>query len=101
MRAPAPTKIKGKELTARDQVPQNKSSFQKEEPMEQYKIDRINALARKAKTPEGLTEEEKHERALLRREYLDAVKANLESQLEHTYLQRPDGTRVPMKKRKD
>ena len=49
---------------------------------------------------EGLTEEEKHERALLRREYLDAVKANLESQLEHTYLQRPDGTRVPMKKRK-
>ena len=50
---------------------------------------------------EGLTEEEKHERALLRREYLDAVKANLESQLEHTYLQRPDGTRVPMKKRKD
>ena len=66
--------------------------------MEQAKIDRINALARKAKTPEGLTEEEKHERALLRREYLDAVRANLESQLEHTYLQRPDGTRVPMKK---
>ena len=32
--------------------------------MEQAKIDRINALARKAKTPEGLTEEEKHERAL-------------------------------------
>ena len=69
--------------------------------MEQYKIDRINALALKAKTPEGLTEEEKHERAVLRREYLDAVKANLESQLEHTYLQRPDGTRVPMKKKKD
>ena len=69
--------------------------------MEQYKIDRINALARKAKTPEGLTEEEKHERAVLSREYLDAVKANLESQLEHTYLQRPDGTRVPMKKKKD
>lgn len=69
--------------------------------MEQAKIDRINALARKAKTPEGLTEEEKHERALLRREYLDAIKANLENQLEHTYLQQPDGTRVPMKKRED
>ena len=69
--------------------------------MEQAKIDRINALARKAKTSEGLTEAEKHERALLRREYLDAVKANLESQLEHTYLQQPDGTRVPLKKRKD
>ena len=69
--------------------------------MEQYKIDRINVLARKAKTPEGLTEEEKHERALLRREYLDAVKANLEGQLQHTYLQRPDGTRVPLRKKKD
>ena len=69
--------------------------------MEQAKIDRINALARKAKTPEGLTEDEKHERALLRREYLDAIKAHLENQLEHTYLQRPDGTRVPMKKRED
>ena len=60
--------------------------------MEQAKIDRINALARKAKTPEGLTEAEKQERA--------AVKANLEQQLEHTYLLRPDGTRVPMKKRR-
>ena len=68
--------------------------------MEQAKIDRINALARKAKTPEGLTEAEKQDRALLRREYIDAVKANLEQQLEHTYLQRPDGTRVPMKKRR-
>ena len=69
--------------------------------MEQAKLDRINALARKSKTPEGLTPEEKQEQALLRREYLDAVKANLEAQLEHTYLQRPDGTRVPMKKRED
>ena len=69
--------------------------------MEQAKIDRINALARKSKTLEGLTPEEKQEQALLRREYLDAVKANLEAQLEHTYLQRPDGTRVPMKKRED
>ena len=52
-------------------------------------------------TLELLTEEEKHERALLRREYLDAVKANLEGQLQHTYLQRPDGTRVPLRKKKD
>ncbi len=68
--------------------------------MEHWKIERINALARKAKTPEGLTQEEKQERALLRREYLDAVKANLENQLDHTYLQQPDGTRIPLKKRK-
>ena len=47
--------------------------------MEQYKIDRINELARKAKSPEGLTAEETKERALLRREYIDSVKANLEN----------------------
>ena len=69
--------------------------------MEQEKIDRLNALAQKAKTDEGLTEAEKQERGLLRREYLDAIRANLEQQLEHTYLQRPDGTRVPMKKKED
>ena len=34
--------------------------------MEQKKIDRINELAHKAKTPEGLTEAEKKERAALR-----------------------------------
>ena len=69
--------------------------------MEQEKIDRLNALARKAKTPQGLTDAEKHERGLLRKEYLDAIRTNLEQQLEHTYLQRPDGTRVPMKKKED
>ena len=46
----------------------------------QEKIDRINALARKAKTPEGLTAEETAERAALRQEYVAAVRANLEAQ---------------------
>ena len=45
--------------------------------MEQSRIDRINALGRKAKTPEGLTEEEHAERAVLRTEYVAAFKANL------------------------
>lgn len=53
--------------------------------MEQYKIDRINALAKKSKT-EGLTEEEKQEQAVLRREYIDAVKASLCANLDNTYL---------------
>ena len=67
--------------------------------MEQYKIDRINELAHKAKSPEGLTPEETKERALLRREYIDGVKANLEAQLSNTYLQKEDGTRIPLKKK--
>lgn len=60
--------------------------------MEQSKIDRINELARKSKTPEGLTEEEKAEQQKLRREYIDAVKASLTGQLEHTTIVRPDGS---------
>ena len=37
--------------------------------MTQEKIDRINILARKAKSPQGLTPEETAERDALRREY--------------------------------
>ncbi len=54
--------------------------------MEQRKIDRINELARKSKTPEGLTEEEKAEQANLRLEYINSYKASLISQLENTYI---------------
>ena len=46
--------------------------------MDQRQIDRINELARKAKTPEGLTEWERTERAALRREYVDSVLGNLQ-----------------------
>ncbi len=45
------------------------------------KINRINELAKKAKSV-GLTVEEAEERALLRREYIDAFKADLRSKLE-------------------
>ena len=54
--------------------------------MEQKKIERINELARKARTPEGLTDEEKAERAALRREYVDAVTGGLKAQLDNIYL---------------
>lgn len=53
--------------------------------MEQSRIDRINALARKAKTV-GLTDEELAERDQLRKEYVAAVKANLMAQLDNTYV---------------
>ena len=59
----------------------------------QEKIDRINALARKSKTEEGLTEAEKEEQQKLRREYIDAYKASLHAQLGNTVIVRPDGTR--------
>ena len=60
--------------------------------MEQKKIDRINELARKQKA-EGLTEEEKAEQAVLRREYIEAYKKSLMSQLENMYIVEPDGTK--------
>ncbi len=66
--------------------------------MTQEKIDRINALARKAKT-QGLTPEETAERDSLRREYIDSVKANLTAQLDNTVIQQPNGLRTPLKKK--
>ncbi len=54
--------------------------------MEQKKIDRINELARKAKTPEGLTPEETAERAALRQEYLNSVMGNLRRELDNTWI---------------
>ena len=67
--------------------------------MDQKKIDRINELARRVNAGETLTPEEQAERAELRREYLDSVKANLVSQLENTWIVEPDGTkhRLPKK----
>ena len=53
--------------------------------MEQAKIDRINALARKAKA-EGLTEAELLERDALRREYVAAVRRSLTAHLDNTYV---------------
>lgn len=53
--------------------------------MEQSRIDRINELARKAKTV-GLTEEELAERDVLRKEYVAAVRQNLRAQLDNTWI---------------
>ena len=60
--------------------------------MEQKKIDRINELARKSKTPEGLTDEERAEQKVLREEYVASFKASLIGHLEHTTIVNPDGT---------
>ena len=59
--------------------------------MTQEKIQRINELARKSRD-QGLTEEEKAEQQALRREYVEAVKQSLKSQLDASVVIRPDGS---------
>lgn len=66
--------------------------------MEVEKIDRINALAHKAKSV-GLTEEEKKERDLLRKEYLASVRMNLRSQLDNIDVKQEDGSIVNLGER--
>ena len=61
-------------------------------------IARINALAKNAK--EGsLTPEELAERDKLRRIYIDSVKANLEGQLDNTYIVGPDGKKKKLERK--
>ena len=67
--------------------------------MEQEKIDRINALAKKAKSEEGLTPAEMVERDLLRQEYVAAYRRNLEAQLENIRIVEPDGTKHKLPKK--
>ena len=55
------------------------------------KLTRINELARKAKA-EGLTSAETKERDVLRREYIEAVLANLRGQLNNINIQELDGS---------
>ena len=69
--------------------------------MDQKQIDRINELARKAKTPQGLTEWERMEQAALRREYIDSVLGNLKGQLDHTYVVDEQGNRRRLKEKGD
>ena len=62
--------------------------------MEKSKIDRINALAKKAKSI-GLTEREAAEREALRKEYLADMRAAFKQQLDATYVQTADGAKIP------
>ena len=61
-------------------------------------IERLNYLARKAKT-EGLTDEEKNEQQKIRREYIGSVVGNLRSQLDNTYIVDKDGNKEKLKKK--
>lgn len=67
--------------------------------MEQKRIDRINELARKAKTV-GLTPEEEQERAVLRAEYIEAYRASLRAQLDNIRIVDEKGNKRPLKRKK-
>ena len=69
--------------------------------MDQKQIDRINELARKAKSPEGLTQWEEEERAALRREYIDSVLGSLRGQLDNTYIMDEKGNKRTLKPKGD
>ena len=62
-------------------------------------IKRINELAAKAKTAEGLNAEELAERDKLRRIYIDNYKASLVGLLENTTIVYPDGTKKKVEKK--
>ena len=68
--------------------------------MEKEKIERINALAKKAKT-EGLTDAERAEQALLRKEYIAEFRAQFTGILDHTVIQYPDGSKEHLNDRKN
>lgn len=59
--------------------------------MNEARIARINELYHKAQA-EGLTEQEKEEQALLRKEYVAAIRGNLRGTLENVSFVNPDGS---------
>lgn len=61
-------------------------------------IDRINALARKARQ-EPLTEAEAEEQSRLRAAYVAAFRRNLAATLDHTVVVDAQGRRIPVKRK--
>lgn len=66
----------------------------------QQQIDRINELARKSKTPEGLTEQEKAEQKELRAAYVASFRESLVANLENTYIVDEQGNKRKVEKKK-
>ncbi len=66
--------------------------------MEKSRIERINFLAKKAKT-EGLSPAEKKEQDQLRKEFLEGFRKNLYQTLDNTVIQRPDGSKEKLKRK--
>lgn len=62
--------------------------------MDDQRIIRINELYHKSQA-EGLTEEEKQEQVVLRKDYIAAVRNNLRGTLEQVSFVNPDGSVTP------
>ncbi len=65
--------------------------------MEKSKIDRLNQLAKKAKT-DTLTSSELTERDALRKEYIAAFRSNLKATLDNTIIVDQQGNRRSLRK---
>lgn len=61
-------------------------------------LSRINELARKAKSPKGLTEDEKIEQKKLRQQYIKEFRGSLNDILLHSTVLDPEGTDVTPEK---
>lgn len=57
------------------------------------RIKRINELYHKSQS-EGLTDGEKEEQALLRREYIDSIKSSMKAQLDNIDIIEKDGKKT-------
>ena len=69
--------------------------------MTNEKIQHINALAKKARTEEGLTPEEKAEQQQLREAYIAGfTQQSLKAQLDNTVVLNPDGTSYRLRQKR-
>lgn len=68
--------------------------------MEKEKLERISHLSRLARERE-LTNEEIKERMDLRGQYIAEMRQSLKHTLDHTYIQKPDGTKEKLHQKSD
>lgn len=68
--------------------------------MEKEKLERISHLSRLARERE-LTNEEIKERMDLRGQYIAEMRQSLKHTLDHTYIQKPDGTTEKLRQKSD
>lgn len=68
--------------------------------MEKEKLERISHLSRLARERE-LTNEEIKERMDLRGQYIAEMRQSLKHTLDHTYIQKPDGTKEKLRQKSD